>query len=55
MQIPQSAVQKKQEAERLQKEQEQRYKEEQQQRQESGGEQYRYDYHQASYHQERIT
>ena len=49
MQIPQSAIQKKQEAERQQKEQEQRYREEQQQqqqRQESGGEQYRYDYHQ---------
>ena len=50
MQIPQSALQKKQEAERQQKEQEQRYREEQQQRQESGGEQYRYDYHQVSYH-----
>ena len=51
MQIPQSAIQKKQEAERQQKEQEQRYREEQQQRQESGGEQYRYDYHQVSHYQ----
>ena len=49
MKIPQSAIQKKQEAERLQKEQEQRYREEQQQRQESGGERYRYDYHQVSH------
>jgi hypothetical protein len=50
MQIPQSAIQKKQEAERLQTEQEQRYREEQQQNQESGGEQYRYDYHQVSHY-----
>jgi hypothetical protein len=49
MQIPQSALQKKQEAERLQKEQEQRYREEQQLRQQSGEEQYRYDYHQAGH------
>jgi len=45
MQIPQSALQKKQEAERRLKEQEQQQREEQQQRQESE-EQYRYDYHQ---------
>jgi hypothetical protein len=50
MQIPQSALQKKQDAERQQKEQEQRHKEEQQQRQESGGEQYRYDYHQVNHY-----
>ena len=53
MQIPLSALQKKQEAERQQKEQEQRYREEQQQRQESGEEQYRYDYHQVSLDPER--
>jgi len=46
MQMPQTAIQKKQEAERQQKEQQQREREEQQQRQDSGGEQYRYDYHQ---------
>ncbi|CZT46005.1 related to SNF5-component of SWI/SNF transcription activator complex [Rhynchosporium secalis] len=40
MQIPQSALQKKQEADRKQKEQEQ------QRQQQEGGEQYRYDYHQ---------
>jgi hypothetical protein len=45
VQVPQSAQQKKLEAERRQKEQEQQYLEQQQQRQE-GGEQYRYDYHQ---------
>ncbi|TVY83206.1 Protein zds1 [Lachnellula suecica] len=43
MQVPQSAIQKKQEAERRQKEQEQQYREEQQRQQ--GEEQYRYDYH----------
>jgi hypothetical protein len=50
MQIPQSALQKKQEAERRQKEQEQQYREEQeqqqQQQQQTGGDHYRYDYHQ---------
>jgi hypothetical protein len=52
MQIPQSALQKKQEAERRQKEQEQQYREEQlqQQQQAEGGEQYRYDYHQVIDH-----
>jgi hypothetical protein len=48
MQIPQSALQKKQEAERRQKEQEQQYREEQLQQQTEGGDQYRYDYHQVS-------
>jgi len=45
MQIPQSALQKKQEAERQRKEQEQQYREEQRQ---DGEEQYRYDYHRVS-------
>ncbi|KAG4028357.1 hypothetical protein MFRU_022g00770 [Monilinia fructicola] len=56
MQVPQSALQKKAEAERKQKEQEQQYREQQeqlrqqqqqqQQQQQEGGDQYRYDYHQ---------
>lgn len=47
MQIPQSALQKKQEAERRQKEQEQQLRQQQQQQQPADtGEQYRYDYHQ---------
>ncbi|KUJ23061.1 uncharacterized protein LY89DRAFT_165998 [Mollisia scopiformis] len=47
MQIPQSALQKKQEAERRQKEQEQQLRQQQQQQQPAeSGEQYRYDYHQ---------
>jgi hypothetical protein len=60
MQIPQSALQKKQEAERRQREQEQQYIEEQQQQQlhlqqqqqqhQNSGEHYRYDYHQVSYY-----
>lgn len=55
MQVPQSAQQKKLEAERRQKEQEQQYREQQEQlklqqqqeqQQQEGGDQYRYDYHQ---------
>jgi hypothetical protein len=46
MQIPQSALQKKQEAERRQKEQEQQLRQQQQQQPVENGDQYRYDYHQ---------
>jgi hypothetical protein len=54
MQVPQSALQKKQDAERRQKEQEQQYREEQllqqqQQQRQEPGDQYRYDYHRVCY------
>jgi hypothetical protein len=48
MQVPQSALQKKQDAERRQKEQEQLLQQQQQQRQDPG-DQYRYDYHRVCY------
>ena len=52
MQIPQSALQKKQEVERRQREQEQQYLEEQQQQQQQhqdSGDPYHYDYHRVGY------
>jgi len=50
IQVPQSALQNRQEAERRQREQEQQYLEEQQQQlqRQDSGDQYRYDYHQVS-------